>query len=52
VIDPDVRALEEKLCDRLSTKVTLKYDTKGRGSMQVKFTSLDQLDDILAMLEA
>ena len=52
VIDPDVRALQEKLCDRLSTKVILKYDDRGRGTMQVKFNSLDQLDDILAMLEA
>ena len=35
VIDPDVRALEEKLCDRFSTKVTLKYDVKGRGTMRL-----------------
>ena len=50
-IDPDVKALEEKLCDLLATKVSIKYDQKGRGSVQVRFNSLHQLDDILALIE-
>lgn len=50
--DPDVQALEQRLCDRFATKVSIKYDQKGRGTMQVRFNSLDQLDDILAMLES
>lgn len=50
--DPDVQALEQRLCDRFATKVSIKYDAKGCGTMQVRFNSLDQLDDILAMIEA
>lgn len=51
VIDPDVRALEQRLCDRFATNVSIKYDQQGRGTMQVRFNSLDQLDDILAQIE-
>jgi ParB family chromosome partitioning protein len=51
VIDPDVQALEQRLCDRLATKVSIKYDQKGTGMLQVHFNSLAQLDDILAMIE-
>jgi ParB family chromosome partitioning protein len=50
-IDPDVLALERRLCDRFATKVSIKYDQKGCGTMQVRFNSLDQLDDILAMVD-
>ena len=51
-VDPDVQALERRLCDRFATKVSIKYDQKGRGSMQVRFDSLGQLDDILALIDA
>jgi ParB family chromosome partitioning protein len=50
-VDPDVKALEQKLCDRLATKVSLKYDKQGRGSVAIRFESLDQLDEIIATLE-
>jgi len=49
--DPDVQALEQRLCDRFATKVSIKYDQKGQGIMQVRFNSLDQLDDILAVID-
>ena len=49
--DPDVQALEQRLCDRLATKVSIKYDQKGAGTLQVRFNSLSHLDDILAMIE-
>jgi ParB family chromosome partitioning protein len=50
-IDPDVEALEQRLSDRLATKVSIQYDQKGAGTLQVRFNSLAQLDDILAIID-
>jgi ParB family transcriptional regulator, chromosome partitioning protein len=46
----DVERLEEELSDVLGATVTLRANTKGRGRLVVEFSSLDQLDGILARL--
>jgi len=46
----DVERLEEELSDTLGAVVTVRADNKGRGKMVVGFSSLDQLDGILARL--
>lgn len=48
--DRDVMRLEEELAQKLGTKVQLKTGSKGRGSLVIQYTSLTQLDAILARL--
>jgi ParB family chromosome partitioning protein len=45
-IDPHVAALEEKLQQAFGTKVSLRYGS-GKGSIEIKFFSDDDLDRIL-----
>ena len=48
--DADTIALEKKLSDSLGLKITIKSGKKGRGEMRIKYTSLDQFDDIYKLL--
>jgi ParB family transcriptional regulator, chromosome partitioning protein len=48
--DRDMARLEEELSDTLGAVVTLQADNKGKGKLVVGFSSLDQLDGILARL--
>lgn len=43
----DIRRLENELAEKLATKVIVKADRKGRGSVTIQFHSLEQLDGIL-----
>jgi len=51
VADRDVLRLEEELAQKLGTKVQIKATTKGRGTLHIQYTSLLQLDAILAKLK-
>jgi ParB family chromosome partitioning protein len=46
--DPDVAALEEELSEKLGTAVSISHGPKGGGRLTIHYTSLDQLDGILA----
>jgi ParB family chromosome partitioning protein len=48
--DRDVLRLQEELAQKLGTKVQIKAGTKGRGSLVIQYSNLDQLDAILARL--
>ena len=48
---PDTLALERDLTDRLGLKVTIS-DRDGKGTLNIRYTSLDQLDDLIARLGA
>jgi ParB family chromosome partitioning protein len=48
VTDRDVLRLQEDLSQKLGTKVQIKAGNKGRGSLIIQYTSLAQLDAILA----
>jgi ParB family chromosome partitioning protein len=48
--DRDVLRLQEELAQRLGTKVQIKAGNKGRGSLTIQYSSLDQLDAILSRL--
>jgi ParB family chromosome partitioning protein len=48
--DRDVLRLQEELAQKLGTKVQIKAGNKGRGSLVIQYTTLDQLDAILARL--
>ncbi len=47
--DPHVADLEQKLIERLGTKVALRYKA-GKGSLEVKFFSDDELNRVLEIL--
>jgi ParB family chromosome partitioning protein len=47
-IDANVRRLETELGDKLGAKVTFKQQAGGRGQLIISYSSLDELDGILA----
>ena len=48
--DADTRALEKRLSDRLGLKVTIDHHGEG-GVLSLRYSSLDQLDHVIARLE-
>ena len=49
-VDPDVRLLETELSDDLGTAVTIQRQKKGKGTLRIAYSSLEQLDGILARI--
>jgi ParB family chromosome partitioning protein len=47
-VDPDVSALELRLSEILCAKVAIQHGSHGRGKLVINYTSLDELDGILA----
>lgn len=47
VKDRDVTRLEEELSEKLGASVHINANRKGAGRLNIAFTSLDQLDDLL-----
>jgi ParB family chromosome partitioning protein len=47
----DIERLEEELADALGAVVRLHADAKGRGRIEIRFSSLDQLDGIVERLK-
>ncbi len=50
-VDPDVQRLETKLSENLGAPVNIAHNAKGKGKMTISFSSLDQLDGILAKIK-
>jgi ParB family chromosome partitioning protein len=48
--DPDIRALQQKLSDKLGARVRIQHGRKGRGKLTIEYGSLDELDGILARI--
>ena len=46
--DPDVSRLERQLTEKLGAKVQIEQKGKGKGKLVIHYTSLDELDGILA----
>lgn len=49
-VDPDTRALQTKLSEKLGAKVHIRHGRKGAGRLTIDYDSLDQLDGILARI--
>ncbi|MCW5588301.1 MAG: ParB/RepB/Spo0J family partition protein [Legionellales bacterium] len=47
-IDPDIKALENKLSEKLGAKIEIKFDRSGKGNLIISYNSLAELDGILA----
>ena len=48
--DPDTRRLERSTSDHLGAPVTITTNNKGRGRIVIRYSSLDELDGILARM--
>jgi ParB family chromosome partitioning protein len=46
-IDPNVRALQQDLSEKLGAKVLIQQDSGGKGKLVIAYNSLDELDGIL-----
>lgn len=46
--DPDIQRLEQLLGDRLGANVAIQHSAKGKGKLVINYSSLDELDGILA----
>jgi ParB family chromosome partitioning protein len=49
-LDPDIRRLQDELAGKLGTPVTIQHSAKGKGKLVLSYSSLDELDGILAHL--
>ncbi|WP_105102581.1 ParB/RepB/Spo0J family partition protein [Microbulbifer pacificus] len=49
-VDPNIRRLTERLAEKIGVPVTIDHGEKGAGRLVLKYTSLDELDGILAHL--
>ena len=47
--DPEIRSLEQRLRDKLGTKVTIRSTPKG-GSLTLFYYSEEELEQLLALL--
>lgn len=48
--DPDISRLENEVSESLGAAVNISYNKKGKGKMVINYTSLDQLEGILARI--
>lgn len=46
-LDPDVRALQDNLAEKLGAKVQIQSAAQGKGKLVIHYNSLDELDGIL-----
>ena len=50
--DPDIIKLEQRLTEHLGAPVNIKQKTRGKGSLEISYSSLDVLDGILSKIES
>ncbi len=50
-VDANIRKLENDLSEKLGAKVTVKHQASGKGQLVVTYSSLDELDGILAHIQ-
>ncbi|MBN7769994.1 ParB/RepB/Spo0J family partition protein [Marinobacter daepoensis] len=46
-LDPNIRALQDDLSERLGARVAINHGTRGKGKLVIEYSSLDELDGIL-----
>ena len=50
-VDPDVRRLETQLSEKLGAAVSIHHRKGGKGSLEIRYSSLAQLDGILSRIK-
>jgi ParB family chromosome partitioning protein len=51
VIDPNIRGLQDELSGRLGTAVTIHHKKTGKGTLEIQYSSVDELDGILSRIK-
>jgi ParB family chromosome partitioning protein len=46
-VDPNIRALQDDLSERLGARVAIAHGKRGKGKLVIEYSSLDELDGIL-----
>jgi ParB family chromosome partitioning protein len=46
--DPDISRLEQRLAERLGSPVQIRHGSKGKGQLVIRYSSLDELQGVLA----
>ena len=49
--DPDIGKLEESLSETLGASVFIRQQAKGKGCLEIKYNSLDELEGILSKIQ-
>jgi len=49
-IDPDIKRLQEQVSERLGSPVNVQHKSNGKGKLVINYSSLDELDGILAKI--
>ena len=47
-MDPDTRALAQRISEKLGAKVRFQHNAKGKGRLLIEYNTLEELDGILA----
>lgn len=50
-VDPNIRALQDDLAERLGARVSIAHGQRGKGKLVIEYTSLDELDGILGHIK-
>jgi ParB family chromosome partitioning protein len=50
-VDPNIRALQDDLAERLGARVSIDHGQRGKGKLVIEYTSLDELDGILGHIK-
>ncbi|MDF0751461.1 ParB/RepB/Spo0J family partition protein [Marinobacter sp. 71-i] len=50
-LDPNIRALQDDLAERLGARVSIDHGQRGKGKLVIEYTSLDELDGILGHIK-
>lgn len=51
-ITPEVKKIQERLTDRLNTRIQIQRNSKGKGKIVIPFEDDDRFNDILEILDA
>ena len=50
-VDPNIRALQDDLAERLGARVSIAHGQRGKGKLVIEYSSLDELDGILGHIK-
>ncbi|SFL93221.1 ParB/RepB/Spo0J family partition protein [Marinobacter zhejiangensis] len=50
-LDPNIRALQDDLSERLGARVSIAHGQRGKGKLVIEYSSLDELDGILGHIK-
>ena len=50
-LDPNIRSLQEDLSGRLGAEVVIRHKKVGKGTLEIRYNSVDELDGILSRIK-